>query len=129
MNKGFSLVELIVVIAIMAILVGVAVPVYTNYISEANEAVDEQYKASLESALNTAWVDVQAGLNGNTDLEVTDDITVEVTGNTVVVKVGNDDHSSDGLVTVFKKLIDLDSTNETKYTFNKAAAASTFKAQ
>ena len=29
-NKGFSLVELIVVIAIMAILVGVAVPVYTG---------------------------------------------------------------------------------------------------
>ena len=40
-NKGFSLVELIVVIAIMAIIAGVAVPVYTTYIENAREGVDE----------------------------------------------------------------------------------------
>lgn len=37
-NSGFSLVELIVVIAIMAILAGVAVPTYTKYITKANDA-------------------------------------------------------------------------------------------
>ena len=37
-NSGFSLVELIVVIAIMAILAGVAVPTYTKYIAKANDA-------------------------------------------------------------------------------------------
>ena len=46
-NKGFSLVELIVVIAIMAILVGVAVPVYTSYIDKAEKAVDEQYLSEV----------------------------------------------------------------------------------
>ena len=46
-NSGFSLVELIVVIAIMAILVGVAVPVYTGYIEDAKEAKDAQYLANL----------------------------------------------------------------------------------
>ena len=46
-NKGFSLVELIVVIAIMAILVGVAVPVYTSYIEKAQKASDEQYLADV----------------------------------------------------------------------------------
>ena len=46
-NKGFSLVELIVVIAIMAILVGVAVPVYTSYVEKAEKAVDEQYLADV----------------------------------------------------------------------------------
>ena len=65
MNKGFSLVELIVVIAIMAILVGVAVPVYTQYIQDAEDSVKEQYIASLESALTTAMVDVKAGLTKN----------------------------------------------------------------
>ncbi len=40
-NKGFSLVELIVVIAIMAIIAGVAVPVYSGYITKANEGTDD----------------------------------------------------------------------------------------
>lgn len=46
-NAGFSLVELIVVIAIMAILVGVAVPVYTSYIEKAEKAADEQYLSDV----------------------------------------------------------------------------------
>ena len=50
MNKGFSLVELIVVIAIMAILVGVAVPVYTSYIGKANDATDIQAIDNLNHA-------------------------------------------------------------------------------
>ena len=49
-NKGFSLVELIVVIAIMAILVGVAVPVYSGYITRAQEVADADYLASVSHA-------------------------------------------------------------------------------
>jgi len=83
-NKGFSLVELIVVIAIMAILVGVAVPVYTGYISKANEAKDAQLLGEINSAFMTAAVDygvtdftfagedlpaISVGENGEIDLE------------------------------------------------------------
>ncbi|MBQ7144351.1 MAG: pilin [Oscillospiraceae bacterium] len=50
-KAGFTLVELIVVIAILAILAGVAVPVYSGYIAKANEAADLQ----LLGALNTAF--------------------------------------------------------------------------
>lgn len=50
-DGGFTLVELIVVIAILAILAGVAVPAYSGYIEKANTAADEQ----LLSALNTAF--------------------------------------------------------------------------
>ena len=42
-NKGFSLVELIVVIAIMAILAAVAIPTFSGFISKANVASDESF--------------------------------------------------------------------------------------
>ena len=50
-NKGFSLVELIVVIAIMAILVGVAVPVYSSYIEKTQKAKDQQLVDEVAHAL------------------------------------------------------------------------------
>ena len=53
-NKGFSLVELIVVIAIMAILVGVAVPVYTSYIEKAQKSKDEQMVDEIKHAIEIA---------------------------------------------------------------------------
>ncbi len=57
MNKGFSLVELIVVIAIMAILVGVAVPVYSGYITKANNNVDAQLVDEIDRAIETLLID------------------------------------------------------------------------
>ena len=50
-SAGFTLVELIVVIAILAILAGVAIPVYSGYIKKAERAADEQ----LLGAVNTAF--------------------------------------------------------------------------
>lgn len=38
-NGGFTLVELIVVIAILGILVGVGMPVYSDYVQKAKDAV------------------------------------------------------------------------------------------
>ena len=51
-NKGFSLVELIVVIAIMAIIAGVAIPVYTHYIDDADEKVEAVIKSEIEHAFS-----------------------------------------------------------------------------
>ena len=54
MNKGFSLVELIVVIAIMAVLAGVAVPVYSAYTETTKAGVDENYAAEIWHAADIA---------------------------------------------------------------------------
>ena len=53
-NKGFSLVELIVVIAIMAIIAAVAIPVYSNYVTKAEDAVNLQQVNDLVHATKIA---------------------------------------------------------------------------
>lgn len=56
-NKGFSLVELIIVIAIMAILVGVVAPQLIKYIEKTNVSADVQLCDSVHEALVIAMSD------------------------------------------------------------------------
>lgn len=56
-NKGFSLVELIIVIAIMAILVGVMAPQLIKYIEKTNVSADTQLADTVKSAITTAMMD------------------------------------------------------------------------
>ena len=56
-NKGFSLVELIIVIAIMAILVGVMAPQLIKYIEKSNVSADTQVCDSIHSAILTSMMD------------------------------------------------------------------------
>ena len=53
-SAGFTLVELIVVIAILAILAGVGIPVYSGYITRANKQADMTLISDIEYALTVA---------------------------------------------------------------------------
>ena len=52
-NKGFSLVELIIVIAIMVILVAVIAPQYTKFVYNSRISTDVQTAAEMATDINT----------------------------------------------------------------------------
>ena len=50
-NKGFSLVELIIVIAIMAVLVGVLAPQFIKYVEQSRRSTDIQNAENIKTAV------------------------------------------------------------------------------
>jgi len=60
-NKGFSLVELIIVIAIMAILVGILAPQFVKYVEQSRESSDLQAVEEVKTAIETLVADYGAG--------------------------------------------------------------------
>lgn len=80
-NKGFSLVELIVVIAIMAVLVGVLAPQLIKYVEKSREATDIQTCDNIATALKTYYADEEVA---STIEDAKAVITITLSGTAVV---------------------------------------------
>lgn len=99
MRKGFTLVELIVVIAILAVLSAVLVPTIANYINKANMSTAHANGATVLEAANRVTTNIQVGhadsLNSDSILaesnltviegfeEINNAIVIKIAGNTV----------------------------------------------
>lgn len=77
-NKGFSLVELIIVIAIMAILLVVLAPQYLKYVERSRNSTDLQNATEMVQAIQVYAADPQ-----NSDTPAAGDITVNNAGTTL----------------------------------------------
>ena len=84
-NKGFSLVELIIVIAIMAILIGVMAPQLLRYVERTRVSADTQVADTVRTAITTAMLDpaVMTDANFNTDVA-----TFQSAGGASVTSIG-----------------------------------------
>ena len=76
-NKGFSLIELIVVIAIMAILVGALAPQLMKYVESSRQSTDIQNLSAVRSAVEV----------GVTEGAISSDVTIatDATGGNVTI--------------------------------------------
>ncbi|MCD7726694.1 MAG: prepilin-type N-terminal cleavage/methylation domain-containing protein [Clostridiales bacterium] len=83
-NKGFSLVELIIVIAIMAILIVVLAPQYLRYVERSRNSTDMQNATEIVTAIQIYAADPEAS----------DPITTADDG--AVIKIGSSGGSVSG---------------------------------
>lgn len=80
-NKGFSLVELIIVVAIMVLLVGVLAPQYMKYVEKSRESADLDNIQAMISAVQVYNSDpAHTPISGTITGDSTDGYKIEVTG-------------------------------------------------
>ena len=84
-NKGFSLVELIVVIAIMAVLIGILAPQFLKYVERSRQSTDKQNVDSIVSALEVYSVDETVA----TADQIGDGAVIKLTGTSAAVDTSN----------------------------------------
>ena len=83
-NSGFTLAELLIVVAVVGILVAISIPVFTSQLHKAKVATDE---ANLRSYYSVLMADYQATGKYDYDPSITDDMWKNIS-NTIKYKDG-----------------------------------------
>lgn len=108
-DKGFSLVELIIVIAIMAILIVVLAPQYLKYVERSRNSTDLQNATTMKTAVETYAADPQAA----TSFAKGDEFDIEILSTGGSVDAGAAD---DALKDAALKIGEIKCSSKTKWT-------------
>ena len=95
-KKGFTLAELLIVVAIIAVLVAISIPIFTNQLEKAREATDianiRDYYAEIATALVTGDLDYASDdtmkVSGGKDVTVSTKLTTSTGTFVVTVDAG-----------------------------------------
>ena len=91
-KKGFTLAELLIVIAILAILIAIAIPVFSAQLEKARESVDASVERSAKSIAESHYLLEHAG--GSSGISVKFEKDSE--DNLVILTCSGGGHTTDG---------------------------------
>ena len=86
--KGFTLAELLIVVAIIGVLVAISVPIFTSQLEKSREATDKANIRTAMSELQAAYLTGETDITGDANIEykVTNDDTTYATATITLVQ-------------------------------------------
>ena len=86
-NKGFTLAELLIVVAIIAVLVAIAIPVFTSQLEKSRESVDASDIRSYYAEITTSMMTMDPKTGGTIQVGGTKSVTIQPWANQTSVEV------------------------------------------
>lgn len=93
-NKGFTLAELLIVVAIIAVLVAIAIPVFTTQLEKSREATDLANIRSAYAGVVTMWLDDGSARSTNVSAQQKVDGWQNSAGHLEILKDGSSSQMS-----------------------------------
>lgn len=119
-NKGFTLVELIVVIAVLAIITVVVAPQYLNYVEKARIGTDENTLGEIAHVAEIAYVELESKTNTSTTATTTDGavkVVIDENGNFTYEQQGTANTLDSEVAKVIKPATSGENATASQYKF------------